>query len=253
MGSPDEAEFAGRVVVVTGGSRGLGREMVTAFAARRAQVVIASRKLDACRGLADEVTGRYGGKALPVACNVSNWADCDALVDTAYDRFGRVDVLVNNAGLSPLYPSLDQVSEALFDKVIGVNLRGPFRLTALIGEQMSRGRGGSIINISSTQSVRPSPHALPYAAAKAGLNALTGGFAHAFGPTVRVNAIMAGPFLTEISEAWDLEEFTTRAKLTIALQRGGRPDEIAGAAVFLASEASSFCTGSVLKLDGGYL
>jgi NAD(P)-dependent dehydrogenase (short-subunit alcohol dehydrogenase family) len=250
MGSPDEAEFAGRVVVVTGGSRGLGREMVTAFAARRAQVVIASRKLDACRELADEVTGRYGGKALPVACNVSNWADCDALVDTAYDRFGRVDVLVNNAGLSPLYPSLDQVSEALFDKVIGVNLKGPFRLAALIGTRMAAGAGGSIINISSIAAIRPNPTELPYAAAKAGLNTLTEGLARALGPAVRVNCIQAGPFRTDISRAWT-DEMRERFEQSVALGRCGEPEEVVGAALYFASSASTFCTGAVLRLDGG--
>lgn len=103
----------------------------------------------------------------------------------------------------------------MFDKVIGVNLRGPFRLSVLAGTKMAEGRGGSIINITSTQSIKPRPHALPYAAAKAGLNAVTEGLAHAFGPTVRVNAILCGPFLTEVAEAWDMEEFEERAQRTM--------------------------------------
>jgi NAD(P)-dependent dehydrogenase (short-subunit alcohol dehydrogenase family) len=250
MSSPGEAEFADRVVVVTGGSRGLGREMVAAFAARRASVVIASRKLQACREFADEVTRRYGAKALPVACNVSNWADCDALVDTVYDRFGRIDVLVNNAGLSPLYPSLDQVSEALFDKVIGVNLKGPFRLAALVGARMAAGGGGCIINVSSIAAIRPGPTELPYAAAKAGLNTLTEGLAQAFGPAVRVNCIQAGPFRTDISQAWT-DEMRQRFEQNVALGRCGEPEEVVGAALYFASSASTFCTGAVLRLDGG--
>lgn len=244
-------DLTGKVAVVTGGSRGLGRAIVDAYAAHGANVVIASRKLDACAELATEITERHGRKALPVACNVSHWDDCDALVERAYGEFGRVDVLVNNAGLSPLYPSLAEVSEELWDKVIGVNLKGPFRLSSLVGTRMSEGDGGAIVNVSSVAAVRPSPREIPYAAAKAGLNTLTDGMARTFGPKVRVNAIQAGPFLTDISHAWDLEAFAERARTMIALGRGGEPEEVVGAALYFASPASSFCTGAVLRLDGG--
>jgi len=243
-------DLSGKIAVVTGGSRGLGREMVLAFAEAGADVVIASRKLDACERLAAEVEG-LGRRALPVACHVGKWDDCDALVERAYGEFGTVDVLVNNAGMSPLYPSLEAVSEELFDKVIGVNLKGPFRLMALVGTRMAAGDGGSIINISSTAAERPSPTETPYAAAKAGLNAITVAFAHGFGPKVRVNCIQPGPFLTDISHAWDLETFHKRAKTTMALGRGGEPHEIVGAALYFASPASSFTTGAILRVDGG--
>ncbi|HEY4006765.1 MAG TPA: glucose 1-dehydrogenase [Pseudonocardia sp.] len=247
-------DFTGKVVLVTGGSRGMGKAMVEAFAARGASVVIASRRLDACEQLAREVRDRHGVAALAVACNVSRWADCDALVDTVYRQLGGVDVLVNNAGLSPLYPSLDEVSEALFDKVIGVNLRGPFRLGSAIGTRMAAGgadsRGGSIINISSVAAIRPGPHELPYAAAKAGLNALTEGMAQAFAPAVRVNAIQAGPFRTDIAKAWSPQTLA-RIEQGVALCRVGEPAEIVGAALYLASDAASFCTGAVLRVDGG--
>jgi NAD(P)-dependent dehydrogenase (short-subunit alcohol dehydrogenase family) len=172
------------------------------------------------------------------------------LVEQVYDAFGRIDVLVNNAGMSPLYESEANVSEDLFDKVVGVNLKGPFRLMATVGPRMARGEGGSIINISSAGAVHPRPGILPYAAAKAGLNALTAGFAHALGPKVRVNAILAGTFLTDVSKAWDAEAFAARAQ-TFALKRGGDPDEIVGAALYLASDMSSYTTGSVLTVDGG--
>jgi NAD(P)-dependent dehydrogenase (short-subunit alcohol dehydrogenase family) len=244
-------DLTGKVALVTGGSRGLGREMVLAFAKRGADVVVASRKLEQCQAVAGEVEERFGRRALPVATNVSDWSQCDELVTAAYDAFGSVDVLVNNAGLSPLYPSLDEVSEALYDKVLAVNLKGPFRLTAAIGSRMAAGDGGSVINVSSIASIRPTPDVIPYAAAKAGLNAMTEGFAKAFGPTVRVNCIMAGPFLTDISKAWDLDAFAKNAEATMALGRGGRPDEVVGAALYFASAASSFCTGAILRLDGG--
>lgn len=244
-------DLTGRVAVVTGGSRGLGRAMVQAFARSGADVVIASRKGDACEALAVEVRRETGREALGIACHVGVWADCDRLVESAYDRFGRVDVLVNNAGLSPLYPSLGEVSEALYEKVLAVNLKGPFRLSSLVGARMAAGDGGSIINVSSIAAVQPTPAELPYAAAKAGLNAMTVGMARAFGPTVRVNCIMPGPFLTDISKAWNMEVFREAARRTIPLQRGGEAHEIVGAALYLASDASSYTTGAVLKIDGG--
>lgn len=241
----------GRVALITGGSRGLGLEMARAFAAHGADVIVASRKQRPCGEVADELRRDHGVRALGVAANVSHWEHCDALVETAYEEFGRVDVLANNAGMSPLYPSVDAVEEALFDKVIGVNLKGPFRLAALVGSRMAQGEGGSIINVSSIAAIRPTPDVLPYAAAKAGLNALTEGLAQTFGPTVRVNAIMAGPFLTDIAKAWDLDAFEQRARQTLALQRGGQPHEVVGAALYFASDASSFTTGAVLRVDGG--
>lgn len=245
-------DMTGKTALVTGGSRGLGKEMVTAFAARGADVIIASRKLDNCIDLAETISERYSVRAIPLGVNVSDWDQCSALVDAVYDHVDRVDVLVNNAGLSPLYPSLDAVSEALWDKVLGVNLKGPFRLGALIGTRMvADGIGGSIINISSVASIRPSAATVPYAAAKAGLNILTEGFARAFAPSVRVNAILCGTFLTDISKAWDMDAFRERAKTQMMLQRGGEPNEIVGAALYFASEASSFATGSLLTLDGG--
>ena len=249
--APSLFGLAGKVAVVTGGSRGLGREMVQAFARAGADVVIASRKGDACEALAREVGQATGRNAIGVACHVGVWADCDRLVEAAYGRFGRVDVLVNNAGLSPLYPSLSEVSEALYDKVLAVNLKGAFRLSSIVGTRMAEGEGGSIINVSSIAAVQPSPAELPYAAAKAGLNAMTVGMARAFGPRVRVNCIMPGPFLTDISKAWDLEAFRKAALRTIPLQRGGEAHEIVGAALYLASDASSYTTGAVLKIDGG--
>ncbi|MAE95316.1 MAG: short-chain dehydrogenase [Deltaproteobacteria bacterium] len=244
-------DLTDKVAVVTGGSRGLGREMVLAFARAGADVVIASRKAEACRELAAEVHGETGRRALAVACHVGRWEDCNELIERSYGELGRVDVLVNNAGMSPLYPSLEEVSEELWDKVIGVNLKGPFRLSAVIGARMAEGEGGSIIHVSSVAAIQPSPIEIPYGAAKAGLNALTFGLARSFAPKVRVNCIMPGPFLTDISKAWDMEAFEKSAKHTIPLGRGGRPDEIVGAALYLASDASSYTTGTVIKIDGG--
>ena len=243
--------LTGRVALVTGGSRGLGRATVLAFAAAGADVVIASRKLDDCKAVAAEVEA-LGRKALPHACHVARWNELDALVDAAYATFGHVDVLVNNAGMSPLYDRVEDVSEDLWRKVIDVNLSGPFRLTANVGARMAAGDGGSIINVSSVAARYPLPEVIPYAAAKAGLDALTVGFAHAFGPTVRVNSVQPGTFLTDVSKHWDMDAFE-RESQGFALQRGASADELEGTMLYLASDASTYTTGAVLRVDGGYL
>jgi NAD(P)-dependent dehydrogenase (short-subunit alcohol dehydrogenase family) len=244
-------DLSGKVAIITGGSRGLGAEMARAFAAYGADLVIASRKLENCQTLADEITAETGRKCVPSAYHAGNWDDGERLADLAYDVFGRVDVLVNNAGMSPLYENLSSVTEALYDKVLTVNLRGPFRLSALVGERMAAAEGGSIINVSSVAAVRPTPNELPYGMAKSGVHALTLGLARAYSPKVRANCIMPGPFLTDISKAWDLDAFQRNAEATIPLGRGGEPDEVVGAALYFASAASSYTTGAILKIDGG--
>jgi NAD(P)-dependent dehydrogenase (short-subunit alcohol dehydrogenase family) len=213
-------------------------------------VVIASRKYEVCVQTASEIEAATGRAAFPYAVHVGRWDELDGLVDAVYDRFGKVDVLINNAGMSPLYESLGEVTEKLFDSVINLNFKGPFRLSTLIGERMVADGGGSIINVSTTGSRRPRPEQLPYSAAKAGLNALTEGLALAFGPTVRVNTLMPGPFLTDVSKAWDLEA-TQKGAQAFALKRLGNPAEIVGAALFLASDASSYTSGSIVRVDGG--
>lgn len=251
--NPEDAltDLAGRVAVVTGGSRGLGKEMAWAFARCGADVVIASRKRENCESLAAEIAEMTGRRAVPVGCHVGDWDQCDALTQTVYDEFGRCDILVNNAGMSPLYRSLVEISEELYDKVMNVNLRGPFRLMATFGERMVAGDGGSIINVSSVAAAQPTPIEAPYGAAKAGLHAYTKSFARAYAPKVRVNCIMPGPFLTDISDAWP--ESTHQALGALPLQRGGNPDEVVGAAMYFASDASSYTTGAILKIDGGMI
>lgn len=244
-------DLTGKVALVTGGSRGLGRAMVAGFAAAGADVVIASRDGDACAKYASEITELTGRRAFGIGVHVGKWDELDRLADQVYDEFGQVDVLVNNAGMSPLYDTIESVSEEFFDKVIGVNLKGPFRLTANIGSRMAQTDGGSIINISSASAVHPRADLVPYAAAKAALNAMTIGMAHTLGPTVRCNAIMAGTFLTDVSKSWDMEAFGKRAA-GFALGRGGQPDEIVGTALYLASDLSSFTTGAIIPVDGGH-
>ncbi|MEI6419817.1 MAG: SDR family oxidoreductase, partial [Sphingomonadales bacterium] len=197
-------DFSGQVALVTGGSRGLGRQMALALAARGADIIIASRKADACEVVAEEVRA-LGRRALAIAAHVGRWAECDALAEAAIAGMGRVDVLINNAGMGPRLPS-HQVTEAMWDSVLNLNLKGPFRLASQIGRRMfeqagADGAGGVIINISSIASLAPMPEVVPYAAAKAGLNAMTTSLARELAPKVRVNAIAAGPFLTDIALA----------------------------------------------------
>jgi NAD(P)-dependent dehydrogenase (short-subunit alcohol dehydrogenase family) len=246
--SPAELfDLSGKVALVTGGSRGLGLEIVRAYARAGADVVITSRKVESCEAAAADVRA-MGRRALAYGCHVGHWDALPGLVDAAYAEFGKIDILVNNAGMSPLAPSSAETSEELFDKVIGVNFKGPFRLSALVAARMFEAGSGAIINISSTGAVRPQPRFGPYAGAKAALNALTTVFALEYRPKVRVNTIMAGPFLTDIAKAWAPEQ---RERAPNALGRPGQPNEIVTAALYLASPHSSYTTGSVLQVDGG--
>jgi NAD(P)-dependent dehydrogenase (short-subunit alcohol dehydrogenase family) len=242
----DLFDLSGKIALVTGGSRGLGLQMVRAFAEHGADVIIASRKLDACEEAAAEVRA-MGRRALAVSAHVGRWDEIDKLIEAAYAEFGRIDILVNNAGMSPRQPS-HEVTEALFDSVMNLNFKGPFRLASQVAKRMADGDGGVIVNISSSGALVPLPGVVPYSGAKAALNAMTVSFAHEYGPKVRVNTISAGPFLTDIAKAWPEE---ARQRSNNALGRPGRPEEVVTTALYLASPASSFTTGAIVRVDGG--
>ena len=242
----DLFDLSGKIALVTGGSRGLGLQMVRAYAEHGADVIIASRKLDACEEAAAEVRG-MGRRALAVSAHVGRWDEIDKLIEAAYAEFGRIDILVNNAGMSPRQPS-HEVTEALFDSVMNLNFKGPFRLASQVAKRMADGDGGVIINVSSSGALNPLPAVVPYSGAKAALNAMTVSFAHEYGPKVRVNTLSAGPFLTDIAKAWPEE---ARQRSNNALGRPGRPEEVVTTALYLASPASSFTTGAIVRVDGG--
>jgi NAD(P)-dependent dehydrogenase (short-subunit alcohol dehydrogenase family) len=249
MGNP-ELRLDGKITVITGASKGLGRAMALGFAEAGADVVVASRKLDACESVVKEIEA-LGRHALAVACHVGHWDECEHLVDTVVAEFGRIDVLVNNAGIAPVPPSLAGVTEDLFDKTIAVDLKGPLRLTALAAEHMPA--GGTIINISSKASTHPSPFTVVYAAAKAGLNALTKAAAQEFAPRgIRVNCIVCGTFHTDsFHSSAPTPELQAALEARIGLGRIAEPEEIVGTALYLATEASSYLTGQLITLDGG--
>jgi NAD(P)-dependent dehydrogenase (short-subunit alcohol dehydrogenase family) len=257
----DLFDLSGRVAIVTGGSRGLGRAIVGGLARAGADVVIASRKLENCERAASEVERETGRRALAVKFHVGHWEESERLLDAVMKEFGALDILVNNAGMSPMYESLPLLTEELYDKTMAVNLKGPFRLGALAAEIMFSGRGGSIINISSIGSMGGGAHrrdparpdrsaggALPYACAKAGLNVLTVGLAHAYAPKVRVNAVLAGSFWTDAAKHWPEGLVDPQS---IPMGRVADPAEMVGTVVYLASNASSFTTGAMLRVDGG--
>lgn len=240
-------DFTGKIALVTGGSRGLGREMALALAERGADLIIASRKQDACDSVAAEIEA-LGRRALPIACHVGRWSEIERLVERTYREFGRVDLLINNAGMSPVAPSSLETEENLVDAVIALNFKGPFRLSALIGSRMAAGAGGSIVNVGSVASLRPAPDYAPYAAAKGALNVLTLAHAVEFAPKVRVNAILPGSFRTDIAKHWMPDK---EAKTPAVLKRFGEPEEIVTTLLYLASPHSGFTTGALVRVDGG--
>jgi NAD(P)-dependent dehydrogenase (short-subunit alcohol dehydrogenase family) len=242
--------FGDQVVVVTGGSRGIGRAIATGFAAAGANVVVASRKLENCTALVDELDAAYGVSCLPVAFHAGKWADSDRLADEVLERYGRCDVVVNNAGMSPFHEGVAAITEEYYDKVLGVNLKGPFRLSARLGAHMVATGGGSIINVSTIGSLRPAANEIVYAMAKAGLNALTVALAGEFAPSVRVNGLLPGAVDTDIASAWT-PQMREAAATSAPLGRMGTAEDFVGPALWLASEQSAYVTGTLIRVDGG--
>jgi NAD(P)-dependent dehydrogenase (short-subunit alcohol dehydrogenase family) len=244
------ADLAGKVALVTGATRGLGRAIAQAMAEAGATVIVSSRKADACEQVAAEITEQTGTAAFPLALHVGDWDAIEPAVDAVVRDHGRIDVLVNNAGIAPLAPTAYDVGESLFDKTVDVNLKGPFRLMAVAGRHMHRAGSGSIVNVSSIGAERPSPPEATYAATKNGLNALTRAFAQEYAPTVRVNCVMPGAFATDMAQGWD-EEFVGLVVDRLPAGRLGDPRELADLVVHLASDRAGYTTGALIPVDGG--
>jgi NAD(P)-dependent dehydrogenase (short-subunit alcohol dehydrogenase family) len=245
-----DSVLKGKVALVTGGARGLGLAIATALSEAGATVVVSSRKLESCAAAAALISASTGGAVHPLNLHVGEWDEIEPAVDRVVADHGSLDVLVNNAGIAPLAPSLLEVSESLWDKTLQVNLKGPFRLMAVAGDRMMRQGNGSIVNISSIGAERPSPPEAMYAAAKNGLNALTRAFAQEFAPVVRVNCVMPGAFATDMAASWD-EKFMKLVVDRLPAGRLGRPEELASMVVHLASDVSSYTTGALIPVDGG--
>jgi NAD(P)-dependent dehydrogenase (short-subunit alcohol dehydrogenase family) len=243
----DLFDLSGKVALVTGGSRGLGRAISLGLADQGADVIVVSRNLESCELVAAEVRQK-GRRALALSVHMGRWDHLSELADRAWAEFGGVDILVNNAGMSPVAPSSVETSEKLIDAVIALNFKGPFRLSALIGSRMVDGKGGSIINISSAGSIRPTAEIGPYAGAKAALNAVTVAHACEFAPKVCVNAILPGSFRTDVAAHWPADK---EASTPAVLRRFGEPEEIVTSVLYLASDHSRFITGAMIRVDGG--
>ncbi len=243
----------GKVAIVTGASRGLGKAIALGFAAAGADIVVTSRSLAACEGVARDIEA-LGRRALAVACDVADWKQLEQLVETVYREFGRCDVLVNNAGITQQMTPLTQTSEQMFDQVYGVNTRGPMHLAALVAERMGKAGGGTIVNIVTMGALRSPGHIALYTSSKAAMVALTRSMADEWASLgIRVNAIAPGPFLTEMLEdlASQMPGFLEYSEGVTMLKRSAQPEEIVGPALFFASQASSFVTGQTLAVCGG--
>ncbi|AMK19845.1 MULTISPECIES: SDR family NAD(P)-dependent oxidoreductase [Sphingobium] len=240
-------DLSGKIALVTGGSRGLGRAIALGLADHGADIAIVSRKLENCEAVARKVEQR-GRRALALAGHMGRWDEIEAVVERAYAHFGRLDILVNNAGMSPMAASSLETPEKLVDAVLALNFKGPMRMSALVGSRMAAGDGGCIINISSAGSIRPTPEIIPYAGAKAALNAMTVAHAQEYAPKVRVNAVLPGSFRTDVAKYWPADK---EASTPAALKRFGEPEEIVTTILYLCSDHSGFTTGSMIRVDGG--
>lgn len=250
-----EFSLAGQVAVVTGASRGIGRSIALGLARAGADVALAARKPDALDEVAGEVRA-LGRRALAVPTNVRHLEELRGLVDATVGDLGRLDILVNNAATNPVYGPVQEIDERAWDVLMNTNVKSVFFLSKLAREAMlAHGEGGSIVNVSSIGGYRASDVIGGYSVTKAAVIMLTQVCAKQWGPDgIRVNCIAPGLIRTEFSRAlWENEAFLAASTKGAALLRIGEADEMAGAAVFFASRASSFATGQTLVLDGGQL
>jgi NAD(P)-dependent dehydrogenase (short-subunit alcohol dehydrogenase family) len=252
--SPGDAfSVAGRIVVVTGATKGLGHAFAIGLAAAGASVVVSSRRQDGCEAVAAEIT-RAGGDALPLAAHVGDWDALPAFVGSVVARYGRIDGLVNNAGISPAFCGLTDLTEAYWDKVMSTNVKGPLRLSALVAPHLRDAGGGSIVNMASIGGYRGSPLNAHYSASKAALINLTQSMAAEWADWgVRVNSISPGPFRTTMLAGMERStpgsaDVLARATLQ---HRVADPTEALGLVRFLLSDASSFITGADHEISGG--
>jgi NAD(P)-dependent dehydrogenase (short-subunit alcohol dehydrogenase family) len=246
-------DLTGRTAIVTGGSRGIGRAMAMGLAAAGAAVVVASRKADACTAVAAEIAAA-GGQSLAMPTHVGRPDEITHLVEATVERFGGIDILVNNAA-NPLGGMLTEVTAAAFDASYGVNVKGPMLLGAAAIEHLAASGHGSVINVISAGAFRPGEGLGLYCSGKAALWNLTRVMAKEWAPrSVRVNALAPGPFRTDMmADALAIPDFYDRIVESTLQKRVAEPEEIVGAALFLASDASSYMTGSALGIDGGTL
>jgi NAD(P)-dependent dehydrogenase (short-subunit alcohol dehydrogenase family) len=245
--------LSGRVAIVTGGGRGIGKAIARRLAAAGANVVIASRKPENLQATADEFK-ILSGKTLPLVCHLGRPEQIDQLVAETEKEFGPVDILVNNSATNLGQGPALEVTDEMLDKIVDINIKAPLRLIRrIVPKMIERKSGGSIINIASIAGLRPQQGGLLYSFTKAGLIMMTRSWAAEFGPhNIRVNAIAPGLVQTDFSEYfWKNDQFRKQYESATPLLRIGQPEEIAGMAAYLASDEASFVTGQVMAVDGG--
>lgn len=245
-------DLTGKVAVVTGSSRGIGRASAELLARMGAKVVVSSRKADACQEVADGIRDG-GGDAHVIACNISRRDEVEALVNGAIAHYGKIDILVCNAAVNPYYGPLLDITDEAFDKIMGANVKSNIWLCGLAMPKMAERGGGSVVIVSSIGGLRGSTVIGAYGISKAADFSLCRSLAGEWGPkNVRVNCIAPGLVKTDFARAlWENEELLARRTATTPLRRIGEPHEIAGAVVYLASDASTFMTGQTIVIDGG--
>ncbi len=247
-------DLTGRVALVTGGSRGIGEAIAMALSEFGAKVVLSSRKIEGLNAVKEKIE-EAGGEAICIPAHMGKLDSLKEVVDGTMEAYGTIDILVNNAATNPVFGPLMESDERAFDQIMNVNLKGVFFLTKMVGEIMLEKKKGSIINISSEAAVKPTPMLGMYSISKAGVDMVTKSFAQEWGPMgIRVNGIAPGLVKTHFSQAlWQNEEILKMATARTAMGRMAEPAEIAGLAVFLASDAASYITGVTVLADGGGL
>jgi len=242
----------GKVALVTGGSRGIGKEIALTFADAGADLAISGRKLQDLEKVADEIR-KLGKRCLPVCAHARKVEELKHLVDQVVETFGRIDILVNNAATNPAMGPIVGTDEKIYDHIMETNLKGYFMMSKFAGSVMVKQKSGNIINISSAGGVSPAEGLGPYCISKAGINMLTKALALELGPyNIRVNAIAPRIVKTSFSEAlWTNEALMKKELELVPLKRVASPEEIARTALYLASTASNYMTGHVVVLNGG--
>jgi NAD(P)-dependent dehydrogenase (short-subunit alcohol dehydrogenase family) len=249
-----ELNFQGKTALITGASRGIGEAIARALAANGAEVILTSRKLEDLKHVADDII-KAGGKATALACHIGEMAQINQLFVEIKKKFDRLDILINNAGTNPFFGDVLSVDERAWDKTFDVNLKGLFFVSQHAAKMMKEKGGGAIVNVASVNAVRPAPFQSIYSITKAGIVALTKSFAKELAPfNIRINALLPGLTDTKFASALTQSPEIMKVVLpTIPMGRIARPEEMAGAVLYLVSDAASYTTGACINVDGGML
>ena len=247
-------DLSGKVALITGGSRGLGRAMSLGLAKAGADIIVASRKLEACEAVCEEVRA-CGRRAVAIAAHAGDCASLDTLISQALEAMGKVDILINNAGINPAFGELSALEPAMFDKMVDVNLKGPWYLASRLAPHMAKSGGGSIINVISVSGLKPSALMGFYATTKAALNAMTKVMAAEWADkNIRVNALAPGTYLTDmVKNSFQVPGFEEATLQSNLQKRIADADEILGPVLYLASDLGRYTTGSTVVADGGFM